>query len=78
MSSALLLLIVVLLIGGLVFLVQACRHKEPPFKPLARLEFDEAIPRLGGRRRAGPVCFVTGMSRAACACTGCQRGRGGR
>jgi len=39
---------------------------------------NQDIPRIGGRRRAGPVCFVTGMSRTACACRDCRNRREGR
>jgi hypothetical protein len=46
------------------------------FKLLTRAanhHFKEAIPR-SGRRRAGSVCFVTGMSRTACTCPNCLNG----
>jgi hypothetical protein len=36
---------------------------------------DEKAPRIGGRRRAGLVCFVTGMSRTRCSCADCQTRR---
>jgi len=39
---------------------------------------DQNITRTGGRMRAGSVCFVTGMSRPACACPDCERQGEGR
>ena len=51
------------------------RHKQTLFKPLTNLK--EADPRIDGRRRVGPVCFITGMARAVCACAECQRPREG-
>jgi hypothetical protein len=37
--------------------------------------FDARIPRIGGRRHLGSVCFVTGMPRTECTCPHCQKQR---
>jgi hypothetical protein len=51
----------------------------PPFGMRAAADHsDQTAPRIGGRRRAGSVCFVTGMSRTGCACSECQHLKKGR
>lgn len=43
------------------------------FKPLTRLAQTDSP--TGGRRRAGPLCFVTGIPRTICECDLCQNER---
>lgn len=49
------------------------RRKSPAFGMRAAAQhLNRNIPRIGGRRHAGSVCFVTGMSRTDCACRDCR------
>lgn len=78
MVSALLFLSVIQFVANLVFLyLMACR-RTPLFRPVERgtaHHVDRQIFGLNGRKRTGPVCFVTGMSRTACTCAQCKEGR---
>jgi hypothetical protein len=71
MAFVLLIFLALILLAAALFLALAGpRRGQGLFKPVRRLKGTD--PRIGGRLRAGPVCFVTGMSRASCACAFCQ------
>jgi hypothetical protein len=77
MTLLFVLLIVVLLPAGLFQLakIMADHRRKQLFKPLTRAAYphpsQDAL-RIDRRRRAGSVCFVTGMPGATCACANCQ------